>query len=158
MLRCNETHQWSQLQPYWNCYLFQVKCIRHALIFSRFHKLWHKLLYICLWELLWLILKIFPDIKINMCIVMTPHELHFFSLKIFIVWVILKFLYTISFCTIEFWCVAILCRTNNVSHFVHATQLTFGSNLESNPIAPITKQHMKFSRFRILKISLSSFL
>ena len=36
-----------------------------------------------------------------MRIVMTPHELHFFRLKIFIVWVVLKFLYTISFCTIK---------------------------------------------------------
>lgn len=33
--RCNETHQWSQLQPYWNCYWFQVKCTRHALTFGR---------------------------------------------------------------------------------------------------------------------------
>ena len=43
---------------------------------------------------------------------------------------------------------------NHVSQFFNATQLTFGSNLESNPNAPITKQHIKFNRFCILKISL----
>ena len=32
-----------------------------------------------------------PDIKINVCVVMTPHELHLFSLKIFIVRVVLNY-------------------------------------------------------------------